>query len=171
LHRSIQFLFNHKAARLLSHKTTDKGHGRIEERTIDVALGLERHKPVPEFLDWPSVAQAFQLTRTTTRNGKTTTTVDYAVTSLTADELSAKQANALWRGRWTIENQLHWVRDVTFDEDRSQVRTGSAPQAMAAIRNIAIALLRISGCKSIAAQLRHNAAIPKQALILIGATH
>lgn len=131
-------------------------------------MGLEGHRCVPEFIDWPHTGQVFRLIRTTIRKGKTTTTVNYAITSLPQPELTLKQANAMWRGRWTIENQLHWVRDVTFDEDRSQVRSGSAPQAMAAARNAVIAALRIDGCKNIAQALRRNAAFPNQALKLIG---
>jgi hypothetical protein len=61
------------------------------------------------------------------------------------------------QGHWEVENRLHWVRDVTFDEDRSQVRTGNAPRVMASLRNTAITLLRIHGHKNIAAALRHHA--------------
>lgn len=56
-----------------------------------------------------------------------------------------------------IENRPHWVRDVTFDEDRSQVRTGNAPRVMASLRNTAITLLRLNGHTNIAAALRHHA--------------
>ena len=72
------------------------------------------------------------------------------------------------RGQWTIENRTHWVRDVTFDEDRSQVRTGHVPQVMAAIRHTAIGLLRLAGETNIAAACRRMAAQPEQALALIG---
>jgi predicted transposase YbfD/YdcC len=65
---------------------------------------------------------------------------------------------ARWiRGHWGIENRLHWVRDMTYDEDRSQVRTGHGPQVMAAFRNLAITTLRLSGATNIAAALRHHA--------------
>lgn len=64
---------------------------------------------------------------------------------------------ATWiRGHWTVENRLHWVRDVTYDEDRSQVRTGSGPRAMASLRNLAISILRINGITNIAQALRHH---------------
>jgi predicted transposase YbfD/YdcC len=65
------------------------------------------------------------------------------VTSLSAQRATPSQLNELWRKQWAIENKLHWVRDVTFDEDRSTVRSGNAPQAMAAIRNIVISLFRL----------------------------
>ena len=74
----------------------------------------------------------------------------------------------LVRGHWHIENKSHWVRDVTFDEDRSQVRCGSIPQVMAAFRNTTIGLLRGAGYTNIAAACRRRAAQPAQALALIG---
>ena len=75
---------------------------------------------------------------------------------------------ALGRGQWQIENTSHWVRDVTFDEDRSQVRCGNIPQVMAALRNTAIGLLRSAGYSHIAAAGRRVAAQPLPALALIG---
>jgi hypothetical protein len=56
-----------------------------------------------------------------------------------------------------VENKLHWVRDVTFDEDRSQIRTGTGPRVMASLRNLAITVLRLAGFTNIAAALRHHA--------------
>jgi hypothetical protein len=75
---------------------------------------------------------------------------------------------ALSRGHWTIENRLHWVREVTFDEDRSRVRKGAGAQVMASIRNLAISLLRIAGARYIAPALRRCARSDPQALRLIG---
>ncbi len=69
---------------------------------------------------------------------------------------------------WHIENKSHYVRDVTFDEDRSQVRCGSIPQVLAAIRNTCIGLMRNSGYKNIAAACRYHAAQPHAALALLG---
>lgn len=61
------------------------------------------------------------------------------------------------RGHWSIENKLHWVRDVDYDEDRCQIRVGAGPQVMATLRNTAISLLRLDGHTSIAAAHRHHA--------------
>jgi hypothetical protein len=72
------------------------------------------------------------------------------------------------RHHWHIENKSHWVRDVTFDEDRSPVRCGHIPQMMAALRNTAIGLMRWSGETNIAAACRRFAARPWDALDLIG---
>lgn len=74
----------------------------------------------------------------------------------------------LSRGHWSIENRLHWVRDVTFDEDRSQVRKFAGPQVMASIRNLAISLLRMAGAKNIAQALRYCARLGSYVLRFIG---
>ncbi len=88
---------------------------------------------------------------------KWTTVTVYAITSLTAF-LADPALLAGWiRGHWSIENRLHWVRDVSFDEDRSQVRTAQGPQVMAALRNLAISALPLAGATNIAAELRHHA--------------
>ncbi|WP_425954626.1 ISAs1 family transposase [Xylanimonas sp. McL0601] len=101
-------------------------------------------------------AQVAQLRRTVTKAGKKTVEVVYVITS--ADAAAADPATlAAWvQGHWTVENRLHWVRDVTFDEDRSQSAVGACPQVMAAIRNTVIAVLRRNAWTSIARALRHH---------------
>ena len=137
-------------------------HGdRVERRELVVSTALAGQR------DWPSVAQVLRLTRTVTQNGHTTTEVAYAVTSLTSARASPAQLLALWRGHWSIENGLHWVRDVTFGEDHSQIRTGAAPQIMAALRNIAITLLRRAGWTNLAQALRTHAAQPQRLISLL----
>jgi hypothetical protein len=74
------------------------------------------------------------------------------------------------RGHWGIENKTHWVRDVTYDEDRSQIRTGTGPQVMATLRNAAIGALRLAGVTNIAAANRHHARNPNRPLALLGIT-
>ncbi len=96
--------------------------------------------------------------------------VAYAVTSLSAGVASPTRLLALWRGHWGIENRVHWVRDVTFDEDRCPVRTGTAPQVLAALRNLTISLLRLAGTANIAAAQRRHAAHFTEALALVGIT-
>jgi hypothetical protein len=109
-------------------RTSDQGHGRVEVRTLKVATVAG--------LSFPHAAQAIQLTRRVrhlaSRRWRTVTV--YAVTSLTAIKAAPWQLAGYLRGHWTIENQLHWVRDVTFAEDASQVRAGTAPRAMATLR-------------------------------------
>jgi len=93
--------------------------------------------------------------------------VGYLITSAAAEAASLATLATWAQGHWAIENRLHWVRDVTFDEDRSQVRTGNAPQVMATLRNTAISLLRLTGATSIAAALRHHAREPDRPVKLI----
>lgn len=93
----------------------------------------------------------------------------YGITSCFYETCDESRLLDLVRGHWTIENQLHWVRDVTYDEDRSQVRTGSGPQAMATLRNLAISLLRLAGHASLPKAMRYFATRPHEVLSMIGA--
>ena len=94
--------------------------------------------------------------------------VVYGVTSLSRDQAGPERLLSVVRQHWSIENKSHWVRDVTCDEDRSQVRCGSIPQVMAAFRNTAIGLMHCVGETNIAAACRRFAATPWAALALIG---
>lgn len=143
-----------------ARSSVDTGHGRRARRTIRVLT-------CPDWVDFPGAAQLAQLRRTSTRKGKITVEVVYLITS--ADHIAASPATlAGWvQTHWSIENRLHWVRDVTFDEDRSQVRTGQAPHVMATLRNLAISLLRLTGWTGIATALRHHARDPERPLNLI----
>jgi predicted transposase YbfD/YdcC len=144
--------------------TGDLGHGRIEQRNLTTSKALVGYS------DWPGLAQVFELGRHVVfqKTGKERVEVVYGVTSLGPERATPERLLTLVRGQWQIENQSHWVRDVTFDEDRSQVRCGNIPQVMAALRNTAIGLLRYAGYANIAAAGRRLAAQPLQALALIG---
>ena len=102
------------------------------------------------------------------RSGEVSQETSYAITSVGPERASAEELIKVWRGHWEIENRLHWVRDVTFDEDRSQVRAGHIPQVMAAIRNAAISVMRLKGVNNIAAACRRYADQPSLALAAIG---
>jgi predicted transposase YbfD/YdcC len=108
---------------------------------------------------FPHTAQVLQVTRKVRdlRGRRWRTTIVYAVTSLTHEAASPARLADLLRGHWSLENGLHHVRDVTFAEDASQVHTGTAPQVMACLRNVAVGILRLRGDGNIAAALRHNA--------------
>jgi len=114
----------------------------------------------------PRLAQVGRLVSYRTQRAVTTQETHYLVTSLEVQEASPRRRLQLCRGHWGIENRLHWVREVTFDEDRCQVRSGAAPQVMAALRNTVIGLLRCQGANNIAAALRTYAAHPERALAL-----
>ncbi len=88
----------------------------------------------------------------------------YAVPSLTVTQATYVQLAAIIRGHWGIEDRLHWVRDIDFDEDRSQDRTASSPRIMASLRNLVITILRLAGVTSIAAALRYHARRPRRPL-------
>ena len=121
------------------------------------------------YTDWPHMAKVCRIERIVVIGSKKSREVSYAITSLGARKANARRLLKMSREHWGIENRLHWVRDVTFDEDRCQVRSGSAPQVMSTIRNTAIGLLRIAGNSNIAAALRRNAARPEIPLRLVGA--
>jgi predicted transposase YbfD/YdcC len=93
----------------------------------------------------------------------------YAVTSLTAAQAHLARLADWIRGHWGIE-ALHHLRDVTFAEDASQVRTGTAPRAMASLRNLAIGILQAHGDRNIAAALRRNVRDATRVLPLLGST-
>ena len=103
------------------------------------------------------MAQVCQITRRITRGNETTSEVHYAITSVPRFRADADKLLNWWRGHWGIENRLHWVRDVTFAEDVSRIRTKSAPQIFSALRNASISNLRSLGANNIAAALRKNA--------------
>ena len=122
------------------------------------------------YLDFPYAAQVFTLRREVTEmaSQKSRCETVHGLSSLPVERATPACLLALSRGHWTIENRLHWVRDVTFDEDRSRVRTGAGAQVMASLRNLAISLLRLAGARYIAPALRHCARSDPQALRLIG---
>ena len=129
----------------------DKGHGRIETRRIRVSADLAG------YLTFPHAQVVFRLERERSKldGSSPSKEVVYGVTSRRGTGKSAAESLlALVRGHWTVENRLHWVRDVTFDEDRSQIRKGNGPRVMASLRNLAISVLRVAGADNIAKALR-----------------
>jgi predicted transposase YbfD/YdcC len=139
-------------------------HGdRIETRRLWASSALAGYS------DWPGLRQACKVERSVRRRGKLSREVAYAVTSL-GPEVGPAELLRRWRGHWAIENRLHYVRDATFGEDASQVRSGAAPEVLAALRNAVLGLLRAGGHTNIAAALRQMAWQPGAALHLLGIT-
>ena len=138
---------------------TERGrHGeRWEERTLWASTALN------DYLEWPHLQQVCCVERKVTRKE-----MAYAITSLSPAQAGPQELLYLWQGHWRIENRLHYVRDITMKEDASQVRSGSAPQVMAALRNTVLGLLRQAGTGNIAAALRHYSYKPLEALALLG---
>ncbi len=133
------------------HVEYDKGHGRIETRSIQCSDALK------DYLEFPYCDQVFKIRRITTDldGGNERSEMAYGITSLSPEQATPQQVAQKVRGHWRIENSLHWVRDVTFDEDRSQIRIGAGPRVMASLRNLAISLFRLYGFRNIAEALRY----------------
>jgi predicted transposase YbfD/YdcC len=139
-------------------QTTDKGHGRLEIRSIRVSSELKGYS------NWPGLEQVFEIRRRWQSKGQWHEDVRYGVTSLPATVAIPERLLKLKRGHWTIENRLHYVKDVTIGEDRSTVHLDNGPKIMAALRNTAISLLRRAGFSTIAARMRHNSIHPEATL-------
>jgi len=133
----------------------------VEKRTVRTTSILTLHQK------WPGLAQGLEITRERTLNGKTTVEKEYAMTSLKPEEADAKRLSELVREHWAIENELHYVRDVTLGEDACRVRKGPAPEVLAAVRNAVIYLLAGMGATSHAAAIRRLNAHPEEALALL----
>jgi predicted transposase YbfD/YdcC len=143
------------------------GHGRVETRTIrvvDLAGSSDGHG---EF--FPDARQALKIVRRRrSRRGRWSVQTVYAITSLDAREVDPALLACWVRGHWRIEAGRHWVRDVVFDEDHSQVRTADGPTNLACLRTLAINALRLAGHTSIAAGLRQHARTPLLPLAPLG---
>ncbi len=148
-------------------RTCNRGHGRIEHRTLKAVTVCR--------FGFPHAAQVIQVTRkrtvdgshASTRRRRWQTVTVYAITSLPFQLASPARLADLVRGHWAIE-ALHHLRDVTFCEDASQVRTGAGPQVMACLRNLAIGVLSQAGPVNLAAALRRHARDPRRSLATLG---
>ena len=141
-----------------------------------IALGKQSRQPltIPEALaeqlGFPSARQfiAVDRERADLADRMTSMETSYYLSDLRPDQAGPAELACYIRGHWGIENRSHFVRDRTFDEDRSQVRVGGAPQVLATLRNLAISILRLNGFKNIAAGLRWVAWDHDRGLKLIG---
>ena len=139
------------------HRSAETGHGRREIRVLKVVT-------IAAGIEFPHARQAVRITRRTRpvstrtgRKGRWRNETVYAITDLAPHQARPDELAGWIRGHWQIENGLHWVRDVTYAEDLSQIRAGAGPQVMATLRNLAISLHRLAGATNIAAALRHHA--------------
>src|SRR4030043_1158624 len=146
------------------YETVDKGHGRIEIRKIWCSSELTG------YLTFPHHQQVMRIERirTTLTGEQPQSEVAFAITSLPVEKAPPTRLLKLNRGHWGIENSLHYVRDVTFDEDRCRIRTNSSPRIMATFRNLSISILRFKGYKNIARALRFYTRKPHLTLQLVG---
>jgi predicted transposase YbfD/YdcC len=144
-------------------ETTEKGHGRITTRRIwcDDALTIS--------VNFPHVQQVFCIEREVTQLKKGSTTVEavYGVTSQATEKAGPAKILAQNRKHWSVENKQHYVLDVTFDEDRSQIRSLNGPMVMTCLRRYAISLLRVKGITNIAQAFRWLWAKPHDAIRMV----
>lgn len=141
--------------------TIDRRRGRTEVRRLRTTTALNAYLTV-----LPRVGQVAELTRTVTDHKGTHQEVVFLVTSRPPARARRRQLLAWIRGHWSVEAR-HWLRDVTFGEDRSRLRGGHAPQIMAAVRNLCLTLIRRTGTTEIAATRRSFANHPAKALALL----
>jgi predicted transposase YbfD/YdcC len=140
----------------------DKGHGRIEKRTLETTTILTAGQ------QWKGLKQGFRVTRERTVKGKKTVEVVYGITSLSPERANAAALLALLRTHWQIENGLHYIRDVTLGEDACRVRAGTAPQILAGLRNAVLHLLKQVDAESCTEALEIIQGQPEEAKRLIG---
>ena len=145
-------------------ETTDKGHGRLEIRKIQTRKLLNYHA------DFPQAKQAFRIERTRTllKTRRVSKEIAFEITSCSKERLSAATLLETVRGHWRIENCLHYVRDMAYDEDRSTVRKHNGPGVMATLRNFALNVFRLNHIKNITKAIREFAARPHLSLAILG---
>jgi len=130
----------------------DRHRGRTETRTLRASTRLNAY--LQTYFPLPRIAQVARLIRTVRAAKKTTTETVYLIASLTPRQANPTRLLTLIRGHWSVESR-HWLRAVTFAEDRSRLRSGPAPQIMAAFRNLALTLIHRTGTTAIAAFRQH----------------
>lgn len=152
----------------VQHTASATGHGRRESRSIKTCAIADGLGPIA----FPHARLAIRVHRRRKQTGKRETRESvYAVTSLDAHQAGPAGLAAAIRGHWGIENSSHHIRDVTFAEDASTVHTGTAPRAMASLRNLAIGVLKALGADNIAKTTRAIRDEPQRALLILGITN
>jgi predicted transposase YbfD/YdcC len=164
LRGDLAFYFADPRATSREVRTLDRRRGRTEERILRVAPAEAALAPGASA--FPALAQVACLARRVRERRGLREEVDYFITNQTPAQAPPEALLARIRGHWSIESR-HWIRDVTFGEDRSRLRCGHAPQIMAALRNLALTLIRRTGTTQIAAQRRCFAYHPDRALALL----
>ncbi len=145
------------------HKKVQKGHGRLEVREIWTSTQMN------EWFEekWAGIAQIFKIQRTVKQGEKERVEIVYGFTNLSRKKAHANRLLSLNQNHWSIENRLHYRRDVTLGEDACQVRMKGAPQTLAALNGGILALMDWLRVINVAQQMRHFCAHPEEALPLL----
>jgi predicted transposase YbfD/YdcC len=143
-------------------RTVERSHGRTDDTRI-----LTATTDVVGYSDWPGLAQVFRVERTWHADGRNQHVIHYGVTSLPPEVSDAERLLALKRAHWQIENEVHYVKDVTLGEDRSLIHVGQGPVVMAMLRDTVVSLIRHSGWRTVASRLRYLADRPAEAVALV----
>lgn len=165
-HEDLAFFFEDPDADRSEWKTgstTEKGHGRLTTRRVTTSTEMKdwfAH-------EWSGIEQVFRIERIVVKKGKISHEVVYGLTNLSPQEAGPAEIGAFVRAHWAIENRLHWRRDVTLNEDHSQVRVQNKPQVLAVLNNTLLALFDWLGVPNVPVQMRLYAARPHLALTLL----
>src|SRR5438105_1906733 len=133
-------------------QSIDRRRGRTKTRTLAASTRLNAY--LRAYFPFPGSAQIIRLSRTVQEHGTTRTEIVYLLTSLSPRQATPERLLVLIRGHWSVESR-HWLRDVTFGEACSRLRSGAAPPVMAAVRNLVLTLIRRTGTTQIAAYRQH----------------
>lgn len=145
-----------------TYQKLEKSKGRVETRTIWCS------KDLTDYLDWPGLTHVFKITRDREQHDNKSSETDYGIACLPPEFATIKHLSGYLRGHWSIENNLHHVRDVSFHEDASTIRTGQAPQVMAILRNLIMTVFKRGTVKSFPTAFRRFAAYPEELFEFLG---
>jgi predicted transposase YbfD/YdcC len=143
-------------------RTVEKGHGRLEVRQACASSELVGYSR------WPHLAQVLQVRRTWQEQGQQRQAVHYVVTSLPVEVADVGRLLALRRGHWSVENRLHYIKDVSMGEDKSLIHEEAGPAVMGLLRGVVISVLHRAGHTRIASRLRYHSTHPQEALAFLG---
>jgi predicted transposase YbfD/YdcC len=169
LHDDLRHLFDppHRTLPLSDQREAqsyDNGHGRHREvRHLVASTDLNA------YLEWPGLAQGWRWERRWQEQDPAKREVRYGITSLPPAVADAARLLELKRGHWTIENDLHYVKDITFGDDQSLIQVGTGPMVLAVLRDTALTLLPQAGVTRIASRLRYHSSHPELAVALVRA--
>lgn len=166
LQRGIRLFFEKVPFKSEIHKyeSLDKTKGRVETRTT----WMSDDPDLLKFLNWPGLTEVFKVRREISRGDTTTTEEVVGIARLLEGFNSVKHLNDYIRGHWSIENNLHRVRDTSFGEDKSTIRVGNAPKVMAALKNLVITLFQRGNVSSIPSAFRRFQAQPEELFVFLG---